>query len=394
MAAPTSATADEILARARALVPTLRDRAPAAERLRRMPPETVRDFRDAGFYRMLQPKRFGGYELPYGIQTEVAIELGRACASSAWDASITACHGWILGMFPLEAQTEVWSADPDVTVSTSFLPVGPKVERVTGGLRVSGRWRFSSGVDHCAWAILGAPVASAGGGPPSQWFVMVKLADCQVEDVWHVSGLAATGSNDVVVPEQFVPDHRTVDLMQLKGQGSPGSAINPGYLYRLPLHGCFSYNLVGTALGAARGMVEGVIEGLRGRTSMGGVSLAATQSVQLRISEAQAELDAAYALIARNLDEINRRAQAGQDMPVADRLRYRRDNAFVAMQAVRAVDRVFPLVGGRGLEVNDFVNRAWRDTHAAAHHIALTWDVMASMAGAVVLGLPCTDPRI
>jgi 3-hydroxy-9,10-secoandrosta-1,3,5(10)-triene-9,17-dione monooxygenase len=375
-------------------VPSLRERAPAAERLRRMPHETVHNFRDAGFYRMLQPKRFGGFELPFGIQTEVAIELGRGCASSAWDAAITACHAWILGMFPVEAQSDVWGVDANVTVSTSFLPVGPRIERVGGGLRVSGRWRFSSGVDHCAWAILGVPVAPPGGGSPGQWFALLKLADCKVEDVWHVSGLAATGSNDVVVDGQFVPDYRTVDLMQLRGQGSPGSAANTSYLYRLPLHGVFSYNLVGIVLGAARGMVEGVVAGLSGRASMGGVSLAGSQAVQLRVAEAQAELDAAYALIARNLDEINRRAQAGQDMLVSDRVRYRRDNAFVAVQAVRAVDRVFPLVGGRGLESGEFVNRAWRDTHAAAHHIALTWDVMASMAGAVALGLPCTDPRI
>jgi len=125
--------------RARDLVPVLRERAMQTERERRLPAETDAAFREAGFYRALQPARYGGLELDYGAQTAFARELGRACASSAWVGCILACHCWIAGMFPDDAQAEIWGADPDVAIATSFLPVGVTVDRKGEGLRISGR---------------------------------------------------------------------------------------------------------------------------------------------------------------------------------------------------------------------------------------------------------------
>ena len=149
---------DEILERARDLVPVLRARATDAERLRRMPDETVTDFAAAGFYRALQPARYGGLEMAFGVHTEYSVELARGCASSSWNAVILACHAWVGGMFPPEAQDEMWTDDPATLVSTSFRPAGVTVAPDGGGLRISGRWKFSSGVDHCDWAMLTIPV--------------------------------------------------------------------------------------------------------------------------------------------------------------------------------------------------------------------------------------------
>ena len=143
------ATEEAVLVqRTRDMIPALRDRALQAERDRRLPPESDADFREAGFYRALQPARYGGLELDYGVQTEIARELGKACASSGWVGGILACHGWMAGMLPDEAQNEIWGDNPDVAIATSFLPVGVKSERKGDGLQIEGRWRFSSGVDH------------------------------------------------------------------------------------------------------------------------------------------------------------------------------------------------------------------------------------------------------
>ena len=142
-----------LVERAREMVPVLRERAMQAERDRRLPTETDSDFREAGFYRALQPARYGGLELDYGVQTTFARELARGCASSGWVGGILAAHGWMAGMLPDEAQAEIWGENPDVAIATSFLPVGVTVERKGEGLRLAGRWRFSSGVDYCAWAI-------------------------------------------------------------------------------------------------------------------------------------------------------------------------------------------------------------------------------------------------
>ena len=391
----TNVTRDDVVGRARDMVPVLRQRAPKTEEGRRVPPETVQDFRDAGFYRILQPARYGGLELEYGTQTEIAAELGRGCGSSAWDASITTCHAWILGMYPGEAQDEVWGDDPEATVSTSFFSVGPQIDMVPGGVRLSGRWKFSSGVDHCDWAVLSFRMQGPDGkGVMEEFLALVRLADCTVEDTWYVTGLSGTGSNDIVVENCFVPDHRLLRGMELRGGPSPGSAVNPGYIYRLPLHGVFSFNLVGSAIGVARGALEMVLDGLGGKKSVTQATVGDQQSVQLRIAEACAEVDAAYALMDRNRAEINRQGRAGETPDMAQRVRYRRDNSYAAVMCVRAVDRVYPLLGGRGLAVGDPVQRAWRDVHAISHHIALTWDVQGVLHGSVALGHPCPDPRI
>ena len=167
-----SAAEAELIAKARALAPLLRERASEAERLRRLPDATQAAFREAGFYRILQPARYGGLEARYGLQTMLGAEAARGCASSGWALSITAAHSWIFGMFPREAQDEFWNPDPQRTLASSFLAVQPSVTPQSGGIRLSGRWRFSSNVDHCDGIILLVMLPGAG-GPPRQTFAFL-----------------------------------------------------------------------------------------------------------------------------------------------------------------------------------------------------------------------------
>jgi 3-hydroxy-9,10-secoandrosta-1,3,5(10)-triene-9,17-dione monooxygenase len=385
----------DLLNRARELAPALRRRARATEQLRRILDETVSDFAAAGFYRIFQPRRYGGYEMDYGTQLELAAELGRGCASSAWDASITACHSWILGMFPPEAQEDVWGGNRHALVSTSFLGVDPRTHPAKDGFRASGRWKFSSGVQHCDWVILMILVPPRGGeGPPERAFGLVPLAECRVEDTWHVAGLAGTGSNDVVVDDAHIPAHRVLRVADTRGGPTPGSAVNDGYLYRLPLFTVFPYNIVGPGIGAARGALETVVESVAGRTSQTTrAKVAEQQSAHLRLSRAAAEVDAAYALIRRNCDEFNAVVKAG-GLPTTDqRVRYRRDTSYAAATCARAIDRVLPLMGGQGLSLDSPVQRAWRDAHAVAQHIGLVWDVHGAAYGSVAMGFPPADPN-
>mgnify|MGYP001186506773 CR=1 FL=1 len=388
-------TRGELLSRAQNMLPLLEENAEKAEANRRIPKATDKAFREAGFYKIMQPTKFGGYELEFGTQTELAIILAPGCASSAWMASVTACHGWLLGMFPPKAQKDVWNNNPDASIASSFLPFAPKIKRVEGGLRVSGRWGFSSGVDYCSWAILTMKVPSKDKPKKNQSvFALVPLENCQILDTWYATGLAATGSNDILIENVFIPDYRTVDMLSLRGGLSPGSEINPGYLYRLPQRATFSYNLVGTAIGAARGALEAIISELKSRVTVSGNSLSDLTSVHFRIAEAEAEISAAYALMTRNRDEIICNGKADIVLPAEQRARYRRDNAFVTKLCVQAVDRLYPITGGRGLSITNKVNRAWRDVHAVSHHIALTWDVSASVSGAIATGAPLSDPLL
>jgi 3-hydroxy-9,10-secoandrosta-1,3,5(10)-triene-9,17-dione monooxygenase len=383
-ARPTEA---EIIARARAMLPELRRRAAETEALRRLPDDLHRAFAAAGFYKIMQPRRYGGYELDFGLQTELGETLGRACGSAAWVASITSCHPWIAGMFPKEAQDEIWGDNPDTLLSSSFYAVAPKAERVSGGWRLSGQWKFSSGVDHCQWAAVMLPV------PPKVYFALLNLAECRIEDTWHAIGLGGTGSNDIVADNVFTPDYRLLDTDAVKGGPTPGSAVNDHYLYRLPVLSPLTFSIVGNALGIARGVYETVVEGLAAQTSRTG-PVAANQSIQLRVAEASAEIDAACALVYGDRDDIVRKGKAGATFAIEDRVRWRRDLSFSGQLCLRAVERLLPILGARGLMTDHPAQRGWRDLRAVTHHLAMTWDVQGSVYGAMALGLPCPDPRL
>ncbi len=387
--------ADELFARARAMVPTLRQHATATEAARRVSKEAGQEFLDAGFFRVLQPKRFGGYETPFGTHMRIAAELGRGCASSAWVASVVAVHSWIVGMFPLEAQEEVWGNDNNALVATSFLPAGAKAERVGNGIVLTGRWKFSSGLDLCKWAIplIDLPPREAG-GKSELGLALLPLSDCKTEDTWYTSGLAGTGSNDFTCESLFVPDHRIIAVSALKGGDTPGSAANPSPFYRLPLWTFFPFALIGAGLGAAKGALELVADGLANRKSIAQVKIAEQQSVQLRVARATAQINAAEALLLQDLQAVNRDAAAGVIPEIEQRLRYRLDLSYAIELCVQAVDTLYPLLGGRGLIATDPVQRAWRDVHAVSQHIALVWDVTGGLYGAVRLGFPCADPKI
>lgn len=376
---------EDLLSRAREMIPDLRARARETEERRRIVEHTAKSFRDAGFFRVLQPSRYGGFEMDYGTHMRLAIEIGQGCASSAWVLSVIASHSWISGMFPPEAQDEIWAMEPDALLATSFLPVEPSVERVSGGLSLTGRWKFSSGVDLCRWAILMVP---------DNTFVVIPLAEARIEDTWYASGLAGTGSNDIVVEKLFVPEHRVLGISRLRGGPTPGSAVNPGYLYRLPVFAAFPFTLIGPALGAARGALDAVVDGLAARKSVAQVRLAEQQSVQLRIARVAAQIDAAEASVMHLLETHNRDARAGNIPSPLERVRYRVNLGFAADLCVQAMENLLPLLGGRGLIATDPVQRAWRDVHAVAQHVAMVWDVQASLYGPVRLGLPCPDPKL
>ena len=385
----------QLVDRARDLGPVLVGRARQAELDRRVSKETDRDFREAGFYRALQPARYGGMELDYGAQTAFARELGRSCASSAWVGGILACHGWMAGMFPDQAQGEIWGDDADVAVATSFLPVGVSAEREGDDLHISGRWRFSSGVDHCGWAVLMVPVPAEGGnGPPDPVFAIVDLAHCKVEDAWNSAGLSASGSNDIVVERAVIPPHRMMRVRDLRGEATPGSDTHGSYLYRLPLFAVFPFNIIGPALGAARGALDAVIDDLTSRQSVTGADLSRVATVHQRIGKATALLDAADAVMAQLRGEIVSKGQAGEAFEMAERGRYRLNLGHVAQNCCDAVDELLPLTGGRGLETSHPMQRAWRDVHAVSQHIGLVWDLQTGLYGNILLGHGSPDPKL
>jgi len=177
-------TPEEYLDRVRALLPVLRERAPDAEKLRRLPEETFNDFQEAGLFRCIQPKRWEGYELDPETFYQAIVEVSAVCGSSGWILGVIGVHNWHLALFPPQVQEDVWGEDTSIQLSTSLAPTG-SVARVTGGFRLSGRWSFSSGCDYCQWAALGgmAPAVESGATPEARMFLL-PLRDYRIDDNW------------------------------------------------------------------------------------------------------------------------------------------------------------------------------------------------------------------
>jgi 3-hydroxy-9,10-secoandrosta-1,3,5(10)-triene-9,17-dione monooxygenase len=387
-------TPEAYLDRVRALLPTLRERAREAERLRRLPDETFNDFQEAGLFRCLQPKRFDGYELDPVTFYQAVMEVGAVCGSSAWILGILGVHNWHLGLFPPRAQEDVWGGDTSIQLSTALAPTGT-VERVDGGFRLRGRWSFSSGCDFCHWAVLGgmAPPVNVGEPPDARTF-LVPRQDYAIDDNWYVMGLCGTGSKDLVVADAFVPEYRTHSYRDAFYLMNPGTVVNDAPLYRLPFGLVFPAGLASPAIGVALGALETFRERSKTRVSARDQARVAEDPfIQFRLAEAAAEVDAARDRLLGNFAEMMRLACAGKEIPLAQRARYRWDAAKATDWSVRAVDRLFEASGGGGIFLTNPIQRAWRDVHAMRAHAGNNPERAAAVFGRSEFGLPPLDLR-
>jgi len=378
---------DELWGRATELLPRLKERAPRCEELRRLPDETLRDFHDAKLFRIQQPKRVGGAELEFVAIVHFGALLARACASTSWNFINFAAHHHMLGMFPPKVQDEIWGKSPDALIASSFVFPAGKAQKVKDGYVISGRWPFSSGVDPSEWNMLAGLSRLDDNAPPEQRVFLLERSQYKVIDTWFAGGLRGTGSKDVEVKEQFVPDHRTLAVADSKGGPTPGSAVNPSLLYQIPVFALFPYMLAGVALGIA----EGLIADFSPKTGkMTAVRVAEIQSTQIRLGEATA-----YARASRVVQETNCIEASEKVTPdLLTKARYRLEGAYAVDWAVRAVDIMFGLMGASGLYESGHGARAFRDAHAVKQHFSFNTDIAGTTYGRVALGLPSDNPTL
>jgi 3-hydroxy-9,10-secoandrosta-1,3,5(10)-triene-9,17-dione monooxygenase len=378
-------SAAELVSRAKALAPKLRERAFKAERDRNIPRESVEDYINAGLIHVLQPKRWGGYEHDHEVMFDIAVELGKStCGSSAWCLNYLGDHAAILAHFPEEAQHDVWSKDKAACIATSAAPTG-KVTVAPGGYRLDGRWSWCSGLQHSQWIMIGGLVFREGEDHPDMRLYLVPVSEVKQEDTWYCAGLSATGSNTSVLDDVFVPEHRSVSFSTLRDGHSPGSKINTNPIYRTPFIAVHTYALLGPALGLARGGYSDFTEWTRKRyLTYTQLAIAQHVPVQLKVAEIAAQIDAAE-LLARRAFATARADYAGMSMETRTRLR--RDWTY-AMKTLRdAMDALVNISGSSGLMAGNSVQRCWRDVHAIASHVVMNWDVPAENFGRMEFGL-------
>ena len=378
----------ELLARAEALVPVLHERAARTEELRRMPDETIAELHQSGLFRILQPKRVGGSELPFRSIVELVSVIGRGDGSTAWVLANLAAHHWLLAMWPKEAQDEVWGQSPDNLIGSALIFPRGRARKAPGGYRLSGRWPFSSGVDPASWNLIGAIMQDEEEGTTEPRIFLLPAKDYTIIDTWQVIGLSGTGSKDVVVEDVFVPEYRSVAVKAITGGPNPGSKVNPAVLYRLPAVSLFAFCIAGVSLGIAQGAIAYFMETMRTRTSYyTGRNLADFVTLQIHLADATAVTDAARAVMLSDCEEATRIVAEGGLPSLEQRARYRRDGAYAATLCTRAVDVLFQATGGGAIYARNPLQRAFRDVHAANAHYVLNWDINGALFGRVLLGL-------
>ncbi len=383
------ATRTEAVQRARELAEFIAPRAVENEENRRIADDIVARIVDSGLVEALVPTRWGGAGLDWDALIDTSAEIGKACGSSAWCFSFFLGHNWLVGQFGAAVQEQIWGPNPRTLVGTSFAPGGGKVTRVAQGYRLSGRWSWASGVDHCEWiAISGLVPSDSTSGPPSMMIFALPRSQYRIDDVWRSAGMRGTGSNDVIVDNALVPRDFAIPFADLLEGSACGTELNSGRFWRTPFVCGFPLLLVGPALGIARGAYDFFVDWMKVKTNAySGASLADQTPLQIRIAESAAEIDAAGLVIERALERM---VKAGSEelRSIPFRARNYRDYVLASQMLVRAVDRMFGVAGARSFVSANPMQRHWRDIHTIVSHIGLTADPIYEAFGRVELGLP------
>lgn len=383
----------ELKSRLSRIRPEIEARAQETEKACRVPQANMSALRAIGYFDVVKPAEFGGFEHDFDVLVELNVELARSCASTAWVAGLLAAHQWLIASFPEQAQRDVWNSNPDALACGSYAPAA-KATIAEGGYRLSGRWSFASGCDNAQWALCAALLPSdADPARLTAAFLLVPARDYTIDDTWNVVGLAGTGSKTLVLEDVVVPAHRVLTFAETTSGQTPGAALyskNPAF--SIPMLCNIPSCLASTAVGAAAGALEDYLARTSRRLTRGAVAgnnnkMAEFPTIQLRVAEAAASTDAARELLLRDLRDRAAAVRSGQPVTVEDRIVSRRGQAFSVSLALRAVEALNASTGGHGLDLSNPVQRAWRDVNAVGRHISMNWDAVGTMYGQMALGL-------
>src|SRR3954470_14711871 len=378
---------DEALARAREIVPTLRERAQATENARMLLRENEQLLHETGLFRFHQPKIFGGMELDFVAIFDIPAEIARGCPSTAWNVGNLATHHWMLGYWEPETQHEVWDANPDALIASSIALAAGRARKADGGFVVNGRWPFSSGVDNSDWNMLAVTVYD--GDKAVDWrLCLVPKSDYEIIDTWHAMGMAGTGSKDIAVKELFVPERRALALATTRGgYQHPGAAVNRSALFGIPIIGAAGIPLSPASIGAAEGAYEHFVAAMGKRLgTYTGAKVADFQAVQIKLARARVLIDSGRAL-SRNASIALQEMSARGEIPDIDtKLRFRAHSAFAVNQAREAIETLWSCYGAQGIYTRDPLQRHLRDVIAMNQHFSFNFDIAGAAFGLHALG--------
>lgn len=383
-------SAEELVARAKAMIPTLKSRAKQCVAQRNVSVETIAEMQEAGFFRILQPKRWGGFEMHPNVFFDVQKALAEGCMSTGWMYGVLGCHPYEMALFHDEAQAEVWGEDASTLVASTYQPVG-QVKTVEGGFRLSGHWGFSTGSVHCGWVLLGAlvwPDDVPGSGPPDMRTFLLPRSDYAIgEDAWHTFGLQGTGSHDIIVDDVFVPEYRTHRAIDGFLCQNPGQAANDGPLYTLPWAQVFTRSVSTAAFGGAQAAINAGMAIMQDRVSTNtGKAAKADPILHAALARAISEKSEMETTLRLTFEELMGYAERGEPIPMQKRAFFTYQSSNVVRRLADLVDDIVKLLGGRAIYMTSDIIQPWLDLHAGRAHVAndpsnRTADVIGTMLG-------------
>lgn len=371
-------TSEELVARAAAMVPALRARADEIEQARKVPHDVVDMFKEAGFFRILQPKKYGGWEMNPIVFMRVLGELGRGCCSSAWNMMILGVHNWEFGTMDDRAAHDVWGENDETIIASSYPPMG-ELTQVEGGWRLKGRWPTSSGSDHGEWAFIGALQKNAQGRPIDRLALLVKREDYEIIDDWFTFGLSGTGSKSLLIKDAFVPAHRAHSMIDYKLDDRP---VN----YLFPFAMIFYSSVSAVVLGFAQGAIDVFIEQMRVREDNGtGAATRLSPYVKDRLANAVAKVRSSRARLEQMMAHSTTIVERGELVGNDDRIHYMLDMARIGRECEEAVLMLYKCTGARGVYRSNPIQRYLRDVLVGANHITQDADNNAGALGGYLL---------
>lgn len=382
----TSITPPTMVERVEPLLDAIRAAAPSIEAERRLPDDLMDQIVGTGLTRAMSPAERGGGEEDLIDWLQAIRLIARADMATGWVAGLLACHACGVANFDPRAQDEVWADGPDTLVGSSGAPVG-QIERVSGGVLLSGRFPFSSGCDFCSWTMVGFMLEQDDSRQAGFYQCLVPRADYRIEDDWYTSGLRGTGSKSLIFEKVFIPEHRWF------GPGMEGGPMVPG-LYKNPMFGApflVMYNAPFGAivLGGAEGALDAATSAMKGRTHSA-ITAQRTQAYaprQIMIGEGALQIRCAAASIEKSWTKIQRSFEQGPHLTLEEIGWWRGDDAFAARQSRAGVDHLINEAGGSAQYAHKPLQRFWRDIHTACEHPWLDLVGTSHLLGRSMLGM-------
>jgi 3-hydroxy-9,10-secoandrosta-1,3,5(10)-triene-9,17-dione monooxygenase len=389
--------ADELIAHARAMIPVLAERASRQEANRRLLPETMAELKQAGFFKILQPRRWGGFELDPGTFAEVQMALSEGDPSVGWVYGVVGVHAWHLALFDDKAAQDVWGEDSSVLIGSPYAP--GRAVPAEGGYIFNGRWKFSSGSEYCDWTFLGGivnPEESAGKPflEADYRTFLLPRKDYEIVDTWHTNGLKGSGSHDLVVKDAFVPAYRTLDFRDVWRNQTPGQLVNTSPLYKFPFVQVFHRAVSNGSIGALQGMLNAFLEYGAKRVGAMGLATVDDPDALLGAAAAAAGIDEMKLVLHRNFDLIMERAKQGKSLTQAEALQFRYQCAAVPDRCVELARPLYKAAGSGGVYTDRSLGRFFNDLMVAGQHGSNNGAGYGRVWGKKLLGQEITDAGV